>query len=126
MPTRPKQFALHARTPEQREADRQAHWRKQNEGRLSSAKRGYDRHWRTYRLAYLAEHAACIACQAEGRLTPATVVEHITPHEGNYQLFWDARNHQPMCKHHADAKTARETNSKRAASKAQAHTRAGH
>lgn len=40
--------------------------------------------------------------------TRATVVDHIKPHRGDWQLFVDATNHQSLCKHHHDQKTARE------------------
>jgi 5-methylcytosine-specific restriction protein A len=40
--------------------------------------------------------------------TPATVVDHIKPHKGNRTLFWDPKNHQPMCEHHHNVKTATE------------------
>lgn len=38
----------------------------------------------------------------------ATVVDHIVPHCGNQQLFWDTDNWQPLCKKHHDRKTATE------------------
>ena len=40
--------------------------------------------------------------------TRATVVDHIKPHRGDWQLFVDPTNHQSLCKHHHDQKTARE------------------
>ncbi|GEO27037.1 hypothetical protein AAC03nite_28220 [Alicyclobacillus acidoterrestris] len=76
--------------------------------RKSSAQRGYDSRWRKARLAYLKKHPLCVECEREGRLTPATVVDHIVPHKGDKALFWDSANWQPMCKPHHDAKTARE------------------
>jgi len=30
-------------------------------------------------------------------VTAATVVDHITPHRGNTQLFWDSSNWQSLC-----------------------------
>jgi 5-methylcytosine-specific restriction protein A len=44
----------------------------------------------------------------DGKVTPATVVDHIIPHKGNHELFWDAKNHQPLCKRHHDIKTCKE------------------
>ena len=42
--------------------------------------------------AYLERHPLCVACRAEGRLEPATVVDHVVPHRGDLVLFWDERN----------------------------------
>lgn len=47
-------------------------------------------------------------CERLGRITPATVADHIKPHEGNPELFWDEDNLQPLCKRCHDSKTARE------------------
>lgn len=35
--------------------------------------------------------------RARGRLTPATVVDHVIPHRGDRKLFWDSSNWQPLC-----------------------------
>ena len=75
----------------------------------SAHARGYTRQWQKARIAYLAEHPLCVDCREEGRVTPATVVDHIVPHKGNDRLFWDeANNWAARCKSHHDAKTARE------------------
>jgi 5-methylcytosine-specific restriction endonuclease McrA len=42
-------------------------------------------------------------CQAEGELTPASVVDHIKPHRGDQKLFWDSENWQSLCKLHHDS-----------------------
>ena len=44
-------------------------------------------------------------CLAEGRLTRATVVDHIVPHRGDRQLFWDQGNLAGCCKPCHDRKT---------------------
>ena len=67
--------------------------------------RGYDRKWREARAAYLRRHPLCVLCRAEGKLTPATVVDHVIPHRGDHQLFWDESNWQALCKTHHDQKT---------------------
>lgn len=64
----------------------------------SSTARGYGYKWQQYRLRYLARHPLCAFCEAKGLLTPATVVDHKTPHRGDQDLFWDESNHQPLCK----------------------------
>ena len=45
--------------------------------------------------------------------TRATVVDHVTPHKGDWDLFVDPRNHQSLCKHHHDQKTMREMHAER-------------
>lgn len=36
-------------------------------------------------------------CQAEGRVTAASVVDHVIAHKGDQALFWDRENWQPIC-----------------------------
>lgn len=67
--------------------------------------RGYDARWRKARTAYLKRHPLCAECLKSGTLTPATVVDHIVPHRGNRELFWDEQNWQPLCKECHDRKT---------------------
>lgn len=69
----------------------------------------YSHRWRVARARFLALHPLCIFCKALGRVTPATVVDHITPHRGDEGLFWDQSNWQPLCKPcHDGAKQALE------------------
>ena len=75
--------------------------------RKSASKRGYDRQWRNKRLIYLQEHPLCTECESEGKITAATVVDHIIPHRGNKQLFDDDNNLQALCKSCHDRKTRR-------------------
>ena len=51
--------------------------------RGSAAARGYDERWRKARAAFLQKHPLCEICRAEGKLVPATVVDHIIPHRGD-------------------------------------------
>lgn len=75
--------------------------------RESSSKRGYGYMWMIKREKYLETHPFCLECDKEGIREVATVVDHIIPHRGNQQLFWDQNNWQPLCKYHHDKKTAR-------------------
>lgn len=54
-------------------------------------------HWREVRAAHLANHPLCVFCLAQGRITPATVVDHIAPHRGDVGLFFDPGNLQSLC-----------------------------
>jgi 5-methylcytosine-specific restriction protein A len=76
--------------------------------RPSASARGYGSRWRRARRAFLARYPLCAACQDHGRLVPATTVDHVVPHRGDQDLFWDERNWAAMCKRCHDAKTARE------------------
>jgi 5-methylcytosine-specific restriction enzyme A len=58
------------------------------------------------RASFLYRNPLCVECEKEGKVTAATVPDHITPlwkggadHEGNLQ---------PLCAVHHDAKTAAE------------------
>lgn len=42
-------------------------------------------------------------CELDGRIMAATVVDHIVPHKGDQQLFWDQSNWQPLCERHHNA-----------------------
>lgn len=79
-----------------------------NKPRPSSAKQGYGSRWRKARVTYLHDHPLCVRCQAKGKMTRATVVDHIIPHEGDQRLFWDTNNWQALCKECHDMKTLTE------------------
>jgi len=73
--------------------------------RESAAARGYNGKWQAARKRYLRAHPLCVKCQCQGKLTPATVIDHIIPHRGDDKLFWDQKNWQPLCKGCHDRKT---------------------
>lgn len=50
----------------------------------------------------------CRVCAARGIRTRATVVDHVVPFRGDWDLFVSPANHQSLCKYHHDQKTARE------------------
>ena len=68
-----------------------------------TAERGYGAAWQRARLRFLQAHPLCVMCTAEGRVTAAQVVDHITKHEGDQTLFWDETNWQSLCKPHHDS-----------------------
>ena len=86
--------------------------RRQKENRVrfkgSSSERGYNSAWRRARSAFLRDHPLCAECEREGRLTPATCVDHIKPHRGDKDLFWDETNWQALCQSCHSRKTAKE------------------
>jgi 5-methylcytosine-specific restriction protein A len=77
--------------------------------RATAAERGYGYRWQQARAAFLAANPLCRECEKEGRVTEATVVDHIIPHKGDETLFWDeAGNWQSLCVQHHNEKTAKE------------------
>jgi len=74
--------------------------------RGTAAQRGYNAKWRKARTRFLSMNHLCVECSKEFKITVATVVDHIIPHKGDYALFWDETNWQPLCKKHHDIKTA--------------------
>ena len=45
--------------------------------------------WRRIRKAQLLAEPLCRMCKAHGRMTPATVCDHVEPHRGDPTLFWN-------------------------------------
>ena len=68
--------------------------------------RGYNYRWQQERKRFLMFNPLCVQCDADGNVVTATVVDHIIPHRGDQQLFWDRSNWQSLCKLHHDRKTA--------------------
>lgn len=64
--------------------------------------------WKGIRKAQLRREPLCAVCMAQQRLTPATVCDHITPHQGDLELFHDPNNWQSLCTSCHCSKTARE------------------
>jgi 5-methylcytosine-specific restriction protein A len=94
VPNRPKQFRLKKSKPKPsgpRLYDLQA-WR----GEKGLAK------------TFLRAHPLCVECEKQGALTPATEVDHIIPHKGDEELFWNYENLRGLCKRHHSEKTVRE------------------
>lgn len=58
----------------------------------------YNSRWQKARAGFLKAHPLCVLCLKRGRVTPATVVDHITPHRNDMELFWDSDNWQALCK----------------------------
>lgn len=69
-------------------------WR---EEKTSSTARGYGYKWQQARQRYLSQHPLCVYCERDGRVTAATVVDHIEPHRGDMVKFWDEANWAALC-----------------------------
>ena len=108
MPSRPKVPCRHPGCPELVEPGTKycaKHKSLHPEENRAAAKRGYGREWQKARKQYLNSHPLCVMCMKEGRYVKATVVDHIIPHRGNENLFWDRSNWQSLCKRCHDKKT---------------------
>lgn len=84
--------------------------REHDRERGTAASRGYDSRWRRARAAYLRAHPLC---QGQAQAHPnevraATVVDHVVPHRGDDERFWDESNWQALCSECHNRKTARE------------------
>lgn len=88
MPQRPR---IHGQTYDGKRA------RGYDSHRPCAFKRGYTKRWQRASKAYLREHPLCVVCDRTGRVECATVVDHIVPHRGDDELFWDRSNWQAMC-----------------------------
>lgn len=62
--------------------------------------------WRKLRERCLSENPLCVECEKEGHVTAGTIADHIIPHKGDYDLFWDFNNLQTLCTMHHNKKTA--------------------
>ena len=60
--------------------------------------------WRKASNAHKEEHPLCAECERHGKITPAYLIDHIIPHNGNYDLFWDQSNWQSLCVEHHESK----------------------
>ena len=79
----------------------------------TTAERGYGGRWQRYRKQFLYQHPLCVYCLEQNRVTAATVVDHIEPHRGDQELFWNTENHQSLCQScHSSVKQQEEAGSK--------------
>lgn len=78
------------------------------EQRGNSTQRGYGYRWQQTRAGYLLKHPLCVHCSRDGKVEPATELDHIVPHRGDQQLFWDRSNWQGLCHPCHSRKTASE------------------
>ncbi len=84
------------------------HARLHSSDRKNASRRGYGWRWQKASRLFLKAHPFCVRCKEKGRLVKATVVDHIIPHRGDPDLFWDDKNWQPLCKNCHDHKTMTE------------------
>jgi 5-methylcytosine-specific restriction protein A len=78
--------------------------------RKTSAQRGYGYRWQKSSKLWLQAHPLAVDYFGthDGVVKLAEVVDHIVPHRGDMQLFWDPNNWQGLTKEDHDRKTALE------------------
>lgn len=83
--------------------------------RETAAARGYSYRWQQASAGWLRAHPLCVHCEREGRVVAATEVDHIVPHKGDMDIFWDAYGERhpgagwmSLCKSCHSTKTATE------------------
>lgn len=64
---------------------------------MTAAERGYDHKWRKARAIFLKSNPLCVFCVTLGRTRASNTVDHIAPHRGDVDLFWDEANWQALC-----------------------------
>ncbi|PQZ64133.1 HNH endonuclease [Ochrobactrum sp. MYb49] len=53
--------------------------------------------WQRLRERQLTAHPLCAYCMQQEDVTPATVCDHVRPHKGCEELFFDPDNLQSLC-----------------------------
>jgi 5-methylcytosine-specific restriction protein A len=67
----------------------------------------YTAQWKALREDVLNANPLCVDCQAEGRVSRATEIDHIVRHQGQAEAFFDRANVQGLCASHHSMKTRR-------------------
>ncbi|OPY74936.1 MAG: HNH endonuclease [Syntrophorhabdus sp. PtaU1.Bin153] len=52
--------------------------------------------WRKRRARQIVEHPLCAMCEQQGRVTAATIADHVVPHRGDAEKFWNGEL-QSLC-----------------------------
>jgi 5-methylcytosine-specific restriction endonuclease McrA len=73
--------------------------RREQRSEAAKAWRGFyaTKTWKHERRAFLQSNPLCKRCQARGQIVAAAVVNHIQPHKGDWSLFSDPNNWEPLC-----------------------------
>lgn len=109
MPWKPKTQCCHGGCSGLAVKDGRCEKHKKNEyatydcNRGTPVERGYNAQWNKARVIYLRQHPVCVEC---GKA--AQCVDHMKPHRGNMNLFWDEKNWQAMCNSCHSIKTAKD------------------
>ena len=64
--------------------------------------------WRKASKLFRTNNPLCRYCERAGRVKAAAVVDHIEPHKGNLDLFWNEENWQSLCAKCHNEKSSKE------------------
>lgn len=64
--------------------------------------------WSQSSKLFLLRNPLCVSCLEQGLTAEAKVTDHIIPHKGDRELFWNPRNWQALCKPCHDRKSGEE------------------
>jgi 5-methylcytosine-specific restriction protein A len=53
--------------------------------------------WKNVRAAHIRKFPVCERCAKFGRVTPAVLVDHHPPHDGDVAAFWDSKRFRSLC-----------------------------
>jgi 5-methylcytosine-specific restriction protein A len=96
MPSRPQQFRPHG------QRSRAVIERATDLRRGSARERGYDAQWDRAAAAFKIANPLCLGCASVGLSRATAAVDHVEPHKGDREKFWNADNWQPACAWHHD------------------------
>lgn len=108
MPSKPKIPCAHPNCPELVEPGEKYCKQHKVLHLTENRSKPYNAAWRKISKQFLVSHPLCENCKKNGKYTKATVVDHIIPHRGDPELFWDSNNWQALCKSCHDKKTLKE------------------
>jgi 5-methylcytosine-specific restriction protein A len=74
----------------------------------SSTQDGYGYRWQQASKRFLRGNPLCERHAQQGKVVPATQVDHRRPHKGDQTLFWDEANWAALCASCHSIKTATE------------------
>lgn len=99
-------FRTAAQVNAAREAEREYDRRRTRE---SATRRLYwTADWRAIAREQLRIEPLCRMCRAEGHITPAVICDHVIPHRGNVDAFWNNPRQSLCAPHHSGQKQAEE------------------
>lgn len=84
------------------------HTREREHRRGTAYQRGYGLRWQRESALFLKRYPLCgmrpgkkapvmSRCHDEGKVEAARQVDHVKPHRGNQELFWNRSNWQSLC-----------------------------
>lgn len=64
--------------------------------------------WKRIRAAQLRKEPLCRYCMRQGKVTLATVADHVLPHKGDHHLFYQGALQSLCHEHHSSSKQSEE------------------